>query len=70
MYGHGMWLLYILLLTHLVLFHRNAWQSLGNMNPEVAMEQYVTLLSGSIPEWAGEKPRVRSIMFHYIFPQL
>ncbi|XP_020113032.1 acyl-CoA-binding domain-containing protein 3 [Ananas comosus] len=37
----------------------NAWQSLGNMNPEVAMEQYVTLLSGNIPEWAGagEKPR-------------
>nr|CAD1830474.1 unnamed protein product [Ananas comosus var. bracteatus] len=37
----------------------NAWQSLGNMNPEVAMEQYVALLSGNIPEWAGagEKPR-------------
>ncbi|XP_073012485.1 uncharacterized protein [Typha latifolia] len=34
-----------------------AWQKLGNMNPEVAMEQYVDLLSESIPGWMGEKPR-------------
>ncbi|KAA8522615.1 hypothetical protein F0562_013024 [Nyssa sinensis] len=32
----------------------NAWQRLGNMSPEVAMEQYVTLLSKSIPEWMGD----------------
>ncbi|XP_020115319.1 acyl-CoA-binding domain-containing protein 3-like isoform X2 [Ananas comosus] len=35
----------------------NAWQRLGNMNPETAMEQYVTLLSESIPGWTGEKIR-------------
>ncbi|KAF7830562.1 subtilisin-like protease SBT1.7 [Senna tora] len=29
----------------------NAWQKLGNMNPEVAMEQYVTLLSDKVPGW-------------------
>ncbi|KAE7999694.1 hypothetical protein FH972_004099 [Carpinus fangiana] len=29
----------------------NAWQRLGNMTPEVAMEQYITLLSRSIPGW-------------------
>ncbi|XP_022768677.1 acyl-CoA-binding domain-containing protein 3-like isoform X2 [Durio zibethinus] len=27
----------------------NAWQRLGNMNPEVAMEQYVALLSDRVP---------------------
>lgn len=32
----------------------NAWQSLGNMNRELAMEQYVMLLSWSIPGWKGE----------------
>ncbi|ESW32890.1 hypothetical protein PHAVU_001G026200 [Phaseolus vulgaris] len=29
----------------------NAWQKLGNMNPEVAMEQYISLLSNKFPEW-------------------
>lgn len=29
----------------------NAWQRLGNMCPEVAMEQYISLLSRSIPGW-------------------
>ncbi|XP_021284126.1 acyl-CoA-binding domain-containing protein 3 [Herrania umbratica] len=29
----------------------NAWQRLGNMNPEVAMEQYVALLSDRVPGW-------------------
>ncbi|GMJ15326.1 acyl-CoA-binding domain 3 [Hibiscus trionum] len=29
----------------------NAWQRLGNMDPEAAMEQYVTLLSDNVPEW-------------------
>ncbi|GMI77407.1 acyl-CoA-binding domain 3 [Hibiscus trionum] len=29
----------------------NAWQRLGNMNPEAAMEQYVTLLSDKVPGW-------------------
>ncbi|KAK7376950.1 hypothetical protein VNO80_02370 [Phaseolus coccineus] len=29
----------------------NAWQKLGNMNPEVAMEQYINLLSNKFPEW-------------------
>ncbi|KAF9619667.1 hypothetical protein IFM89_007988 [Coptis chinensis] len=34
----------------------NAWQRLGNMTPEVAMEEYVNLLSGGIPGWMGENP--------------
>ncbi|XP_024182630.1 uncharacterized protein LOC112187898 isoform X2 [Rosa chinensis] len=29
----------------------NAWQQLGNMSAEVAMEQYITLLSESVPGW-------------------
>lgn len=32
----------------------HAWQQLGNMAPEVAMEQYVNLLFDAIPGWAGE----------------
>lgn len=33
---------------------RNAWQKLGNMNPEEAMEQYVALLSDRVPGWKKE----------------
>ncbi|XP_024993012.1 acyl-CoA-binding domain-containing protein 3-like isoform X2 [Cynara cardunculus var. scolymus] len=33
----------------------NAWQKLGNMNPDVAMEQYVTLLSEKVPEWSHSR---------------
>ncbi|CAI0464865.1 unnamed protein product [Linum tenue] len=33
----------------------NSWQKLGNMDPEVAMEQYVTLLSDNVPRWTDEK---------------
>ncbi|CAI0451725.1 unnamed protein product [Linum tenue] len=33
----------------------NSWQKLGNMDPEVAMEHYVTLLSENVPRWAEEK---------------
>ncbi|KAF3332246.1 acyl-CoA-binding domain-containing protein 3-like protein [Carex littledalei] len=29
----------------------NAWQKLGDMNPTVAMERYVTLLQECIPDW-------------------
>lgn len=29
----------------------NAWQQLGNMSAEVAMEQYITLLTESVPGW-------------------
>ncbi|CAJ2675363.1 unnamed protein product [Trifolium pratense] len=29
----------------------NAWQKLGNMSPEVAMERYISLLSDKFPEW-------------------
>ncbi|KAJ4701646.1 putative Acyl-CoA-binding domain 3 [Melia azedarach] len=32
----------------------NAWQKLGNMSPEEAMEQYVTLLSDRVPGWMEE----------------
>ncbi|CAL9064237.1 unnamed protein product [Musa banksii] len=34
---------------------RHAWQSLGNMNPDAAMEKYISLLTKSIPGWMGEK---------------
>ncbi|KAK4752760.1 hypothetical protein SAY87_021558 [Trapa incisa] len=29
----------------------NAWQRLGNMGPDVAMEQYITVLSENVPHW-------------------
>ncbi|KAL5071822.1 hypothetical protein RYX36_022709 [Vicia faba] len=29
----------------------NAWQKLGNMSPEIAMEQYISLLSDKFPGW-------------------
>ncbi|GAV65942.1 ACBP domain-containing protein [Cephalotus follicularis] len=29
----------------------NAWQRLGNMSPDVAMERYVDLLSDKVPKW-------------------
>ncbi|XP_060199350.1 acyl-CoA-binding domain-containing protein 5-like isoform X1 [Lycium barbarum] len=29
----------------------NAWQKMGSMNPEVAMEQYIKLLSDNVPRW-------------------
>ncbi|XP_050205043.1 acyl-CoA-binding domain-containing protein 1-like isoform X2 [Mercurialis annua] len=31
----------------------NAWQQLGDISPEVAMEQYINLLWNNIPEWKG-----------------
>lgn len=36
----------------------NAWQKLGNMNPEEAMEQYIALLSDRVPGWQKENYRV------------
>ncbi|KAJ6807515.1 acyl-CoA-binding domain-containing protein 3-like [Iris pallida] len=38
----------------------HAWQRLGNMNPDVAMEQYISLLSESIPGWMGENSEVQA----------
>ncbi|KAJ0974249.1 hypothetical protein J5N97_016214 [Dioscorea zingiberensis] len=38
----------------------HAWQRLGSMNPEVAMEKYMELLSEQIPEWSREKTTVDS----------
>ncbi|XP_054825724.1 acyl-CoA-binding domain-containing protein 3-like isoform X2 [Prosopis cineraria] len=32
----------------------NAWQQLGIMSQELAMEQYITVLSNSIPDWMPE----------------
>ncbi|OMP01840.1 Acyl-CoA-binding protein, ACBP [Corchorus olitorius] len=32
----------------------NAWKRLGNMSQEMAMEQYITLLSRNIPGWTQE----------------
>ncbi|XP_010920160.1 uncharacterized protein [Elaeis guineensis] len=34
----------------------HAWQKLGNMNPDMAMEQYMTILSENIPGWIEGKP--------------
>jgi len=34
---------------------RNAWQRMGNMDPEVAMEQYIALLSDKVPGWMEGK---------------
>lgn len=39
---------------------RNAWQKLGNMNPDVAMEQYIALLSDRIPGWREESSAAKS----------
>ncbi|XP_042424710.1 acyl-CoA-binding domain-containing protein 3-like [Zingiber officinale] len=36
----------------------HSWQQLGNMNPEAAMEQYINLLTESIPEWMVETSKV------------
>ncbi|CAL9112649.1 unnamed protein product [Musa textilis] len=33
----------------------NAWQKLGNMDPEAAMGQYISLLNESIPGWMAKK---------------
>ncbi|XP_021903488.1 acyl-CoA-binding domain-containing protein 3 isoform X2 [Carica papaya] len=38
----------------------NAWQKLGNMNPDVAMEQYIALLSDRIPGWREESSAAKS----------
>lgn len=38
----------------------HAWQRLGNMNPDVAMEQYISLLSESIPGWMGDNSEVQA----------
>uniref|UniRef100_A0A0A9E7Y4 ACB domain-containing protein n=1 Tax=Arundo donax TaxID=35708 RepID=A0A0A9E7Y4_ARUDO len=32
-----------------------AWQKLGNMHPEIAMEKYMNLLSETIPGWLGHE---------------
>ncbi|XP_034898276.1 acyl-CoA-binding domain-containing protein 3 [Populus alba] len=34
----------------------NAWQRLGNMSPEAAMEQYIALVLERAPGWMEEKP--------------
>ncbi|XP_010059853.2 acyl-CoA-binding domain-containing protein 3 [Eucalyptus grandis] len=33
----------------------NAWQRLGNMSPDVAMEQYISLLAAKTPDWEVAK---------------
>ncbi|KAJ8773274.1 hypothetical protein K2173_028451 [Erythroxylum novogranatense] len=33
----------------------NAWQRLGNMSPEMAMEQYIALVSDGVPGWMEDK---------------
>ncbi|XP_017426750.1 acyl-CoA-binding domain-containing protein 3 isoform X1 [Vigna angularis] len=40
-----------------------AWRQLGIMSPEQAMEQYISLLSESIPYWIAEYP---SVMVFYL----
>lgn len=41
-------------------FARHAWQRLGNMSPEVAMEQYTALLTESVPGWTGRNAEGQS----------
>ncbi|RVX23352.1 hypothetical protein CK203_000823 [Vitis vinifera] len=48
----------------------NAWQRLGNMSPEAAMEQYVALLSRDIPGWSVDDPHVQSQEAVNIFVQM
>ncbi|KAJ8762451.1 hypothetical protein K2173_007890 [Erythroxylum novogranatense] len=36
----------------------NAWQRLGNMNPEMAMEQYIALVSNKVPDWIEHKQHI------------
>lgn len=45
-------------------FHcaRNAWQKLGNLSPETAMEQYIAIVSDKVPGWMENKCTV-SISF-------
>ncbi|KAJ7958238.1 Acyl-CoA-binding domain-containing protein [Quillaja saponaria] len=38
----------------------NAWQRLGNMSPEAAMEEYITLLSDRVPEWMEDNSTGKS----------
>ncbi|KAI3860236.1 hypothetical protein MKX03_022542 [Papaver bracteatum] len=38
----------------------HAWQRLGNMSPEVAMEQYTALLTESVPGWTGRNAEGQS----------
>lgn len=33
----------------------NAWQKLGNMSREMAMEKYIDVLSQAVPNWQGER---------------
>lgn len=30
---------------------RNAWKKLGNMRREMAMEEYLNIVSNAIPDW-------------------
>nr|KJB63924.1 hypothetical protein B456_010G024700 [Gossypium raimondii]KJB63925.1 hypothetical protein B456_010G024700 [Gossypium raimondii] len=39
----------------------NAWQKLGNMSPEAAMEQYVALVSDKVPGWTKDTSDVTEI---------
>ncbi|KAL3637683.1 hypothetical protein CASFOL_018131 [Castilleja foliolosa] len=36
----------------------NAWQKLGNMSRETAMEKYIDILSKAIPGWKGEEAAI------------
>lgn len=41
----------------------NAWQRLGNMSPEEAMERYIALLSNSFPGWMDDHSSVETERF-------
>jgi len=47
---------------------RNAWQRLGNMSPEAAMEQYIVLVSDRAPGWMEDKPGVGIFHCSVLFP--
>ncbi|XP_009803917.1 acyl-CoA-binding domain-containing protein 3 isoform X2 [Nicotiana tabacum] len=39
----------------------NAWQRMGSMNPEVAMEQYIKLLSDHVPGWTHQNKEASEV---------
>ncbi|XP_009615144.1 acyl-CoA-binding domain-containing protein 3 isoform X2 [Nicotiana tabacum] len=39
----------------------NAWQRMGSMNPEVAMEQYIELLSDHVPGWTHQNKEASEV---------
>lgn len=48
------------------IYARNAWQKFGSMNPEEAMEKYITLVSDKFPGWTDGHPSVSLFFFSMV----